>query len=82
MEDIEKSIEKYLNDHYIYPTFVEDWGDDQVRIQIDNGDWKHEHLYCTFLMKELGYEDYGEDVTEEDGSDTYSATHTYHKVGR
>lgn len=46
------------------------------------GDWKHDHLRADYLIKEyfkkLGYEvSVNEEVTEEDGSDTYSATHYY-----
>jgi hypothetical protein len=81
MEELER-IEKYLNDHDVYPLYVDYEGSDEemIWVKIDNGDWKHEHLYCTYLMKELGYEECGEDITEEDGSDCYSALHTYRMV--
>lgn len=41
------------------------------------GDWKHDHLRCKFVMKEHGFEYLNEDVTEEDGSDFYTAVHYY-----
>lgn len=50
--------------------------------EINWGDWKHEHLRSKILFQEfcahnnLPGEYVGEEVTEEDGSDTYSATHT------
>lgn len=79
MEELER-IEKYLNDHTVYPEYVNyGFTDDTIRVQINRGDWKHEHLYCTYLMKELGYADCGEETTEENGSDCYSALHYYKK---
>lgn len=46
-------------------------------ISIDWGDWKHDHGYCDYLMQQAGYTCIAEQVTEEDGSDTYSAIHRY-----
>ena len=52
-----------------------------VRFKITWGDWKHSHLAfkCLFqkYFKERGYNPLyiSQDVTEEDGSDTYSAIH-------
>ena len=48
-----------------------------VCIEIEWGDWKHDHLYCQHLMGEKGYKLLHEQLTEEDGSDCYSAVHTY-----
>ena len=48
-------------------------------IDIEWGDWKHDHLYCDYLMKQLGYLVLGATVTEEDGSDCYSAVRRYLK---
>lgn len=46
-------------------------------LEINLGDWKHEHGLADCLMSELGYHKLCEDVTEEDGSDTYSSIHYY-----
>lgn len=43
------------------------------------GDWKHDHLLLRNLMLSNGYEFVREQVTLEDGSDTYSSIHTYKK---
>ncbi len=50
-----------------------------IDYSIEWGDWKHDHLYSEDLAKEFFKEDLSisEDVTEEDGSDTYSATHEF-----
>ena len=49
-------------------------------VDISWGDWKHEHGWCKCLMKYLGYGEIGCKVTEENGSDTYSAEHYFIKV--
>lgn len=51
-----------------------------MEIEVTWGDWKHEHIWLKNLMKEFGYEHIREDVTEEDGGDTYSAIHTFEKI--
>ena len=54
-----------------------------IGAEIHWGDWKHEHLRCKWLAKEffskLGIWDAVEtEVTEEDGSDCYSAVHRFY----
>lgn len=51
-----------------------------VSIEIERGDWKHEHDYCDFLMRGLGYEKTDEQITEETGEDYYSSIHFYEKA--
>ena len=48
-------------------------------VSISWGDWKHEHLWARDLMSYLGYVEIGNKVTEEDGSDCYSAEHYFIK---
>lgn len=56
--------------------------DDLAVVDVD-GDWKHSHLYCDYLMeKHLGYKLLYSEVTEEDGSDWYRADRVYKKVAR
>lgn len=52
-----------------------------IRINIEWGDWKHEHGYCDYVMEQMGYKKIKEIVTEEDGSDCYSAVHSYTTSG-
>lgn len=73
----ERRIQKYLDDHELWGEVSVD--DDTVYVEINWGDWKHEHLRCEYLMNKLGYSQEYVDVTEEDGSDCYSAIHTYKK---
>ena len=71
-------IESYLNENGIYPDSIYTSGD-QVEISFIFGDWKHEHGYCRNLMNKAGYAQANLKVTEEDGSDCFSAIHTYIK---
>lgn len=48
-----------------------------IKVHIEWGDWKHEHLACVWALEELGLEEKFERVTEEDGSDTYSSIHYF-----
>ena len=56
-----------------------EWEDEQIEIEIEWGDWKHDHLCCDHIMRENGYTLINEVVTEENGSDTYSSIHYYRK---
>lgn len=88
-EDLNKEVnkladelaEKFEKDYNVY---YEVWADDDcIYIDISWGDWKHDHLWSSYItrefLKEKGYEVVSEDsnVTEEDGSDTYSAIHSF-----
>ena len=48
-----------------------------IVIEIECGDWKHEHGYADYVMSQHGFTKVQEQVTEEDGSDCYSSNHYY-----
>lgn len=79
-EDEVSRIWKYFTDNGFY---CEDVYDDEIldtpliRVNISWGDWKHDHGWCETLMKHLGYEEFNCIVTEENGSDCYSAEHIF-----
>ena len=55
----------------------------EILVFVDRGDWKHDHLYVVHLISDTFCPDeIREEVTEEDGSDCYSAVHifTFYKV--
>ena len=56
--------------------------DGTIEIKGEWGDWKHDHLYLDNVMKENGWNPIGTETTEEDGSDCYSALHTFKYVGK
>lgn len=74
-------IEKYLTDNQIYPADVSA-SDTRIMVELHWEDWKHGHLRCDDLMKAKGYSLVEEEVTEEDGSDCYSAIRYYESRGK
>lgn len=77
-KDIEKDIQRIFKENKIW----HDWDvslDGSVWVSVDWGDWKHDHLYLDHVMRENGYILMCKEVTEEDGSDAYSAVHTFLK---
>lgn len=88
MKTIERNfideLNAYLKDKNCYHTadVIHSDGIDKIYFEITWGDWKHDHLRTEYLVKqfceEKGYSVECEViVTEEDGSDTYSAEHRY-----
>ena len=73
-------VRKYLSDNHCYTDEVYTNGEGGVIVHIDWGDWKHDHGWCDTAMGYLGYACGGQIVTEENGSDCYSATHYFYKV--
>ena len=87
---LEKFIHKKLHEYSLWPEDLlvsKDYESIIIEVQIDWGDWKHEHKRLDYIMYDIIYE-YNpklasnfykekEEVTDEDGSDTYSAKHIY-----
>ena len=77
---IADTIHSFLNDNGVWADVDVQMEGNIIVINISWGDWKHDHGWCKELMRYLGYKQLGVFVTEEDGSDCYSAEHTYIKV--
>jgi hypothetical protein len=79
-DELQKYIDKETGRPHTF--FVDETFDGRLVIGINWGDWKHEHGYADYLVKKffmdkgLGIE-VEEEVTEENGSDAYSADHYY-----
>ena len=74
-------ISRYLADNGCYIDDIQDNTEGIVSVEISWGDWKHSHIWCDNLMGYIGYNTACEEqVTEENGSDCYSAIHYFHKV--
>ena len=58
---------------------VDVYPDGEVTVLIEWGDWKHDHLRLKQIMEQNGFSQTDERLTEEDGSDCYSAEHIYMK---
>lgn len=72
-------VHDFLNDNGVWADVWHHYGTSALVVSISWGDWKHEHLWARDLMSYLGYVEIGSKVTEEDGSDTYSAEHYFIK---
>ena len=75
-----KEVTDILNKGELYDSIVDATNDGKVVVNLFWGDWKHEHLWLKHLMAENGYEHLSEEVTEENGSDCYSAEQVFRKV--
>jgi hypothetical protein len=78
-KDIEKDIQRIFKENEMWYDWDVDFFDNTVEINVELGDWKHDHLCLDHVMKENGYILIDKKVTEEDGSDAYSAVHTFLK---
>ena len=51
-----------------------------IKITVENGDWKHDHIALRNLMKSHGYTFIGRHIPdEESGDDCFSAVYLYIK---
>lgn len=81
-QDAADEIRKVLEENDIcfnevYPEIDLDPETPMVCVEIEWGDWKHDHGRCDYLCKKLGYPLVKEEQTEESDCDAYSAIHYY-----
>ena len=74
-EDFVKQIMKSNDVYYDYNVVTEN----SVEINVELGDWKHDHLCIDRLMEKNGFNKVDEEVTFDDGSDVYYSTHRYQR---
>lgn len=79
-EELCKAIQTALDERRIRADAYTDGA--FIKVEIEWGDWKHEHLAMLWTVEEVfksrGYTYWHiEDETETDGSDCYSAIHTF-----
>lgn len=73
-----EKVEKKLNEERLGgEVWVHGNGLPVFDVHISWGDWKHDHLRTRWVIEEMGGVYIGGEVTEEDGSDCYSAIHHY-----
>ena len=76
--ELSEKLEAHLRENRLFASVFA--MHEYIVIEIHWGDWKHEHLRCKWLTEEF-FGKLGKtvsiqtDVTEEDGSDCYSANH-------
>ena len=85
LNNIASGLRDYFKKNKDYYEVYVDTRNNSICVDITWGDWKHDHLYADSQVSKyfdsLGV-DYMSDekVTDEDGSDTYSAIHYYHII--
>ena len=79
LRKLQEKVENILRENEVY-SYELDFDlnlENVVHIEVEWGDWKHDHLRLKWIMEKYSFRYIGEEVTEEDGSDCYSAIHTY-----
>ena len=70
-------INKILSDNKMpYDYTVDDKG--YVKITVENGDWKHDHIALRNLMRDNGFVCLGRHIPDEEtGDDSFSAVYLF-----
>lgn len=76
---IESDVQKIMKENEMYYEWYVDFNG-KIVVIVEWGDWKHDHIFLENVMAKNGYLQTDEELTEEDGSDTYSAIHTFEYV--
>ena len=77
-QDVER-VDSLLNEYSISAYVNADYSLNTIYIDIDWGDWKHDHLCCDKIMENEGFRLIDTKIGDADG-DCYDATHTYVKL--
>lgn len=76
---IDLQVSKALEDAGLHPeelaSFRDEWNILKMSMEI-SGDWKHDHMACVHLMKEMGWEVFSKDE-EDSSSDWYRCYYTF-----
>lgn len=83
LNKLASSLRDYFKKNNEYYMVYTDKDEDAVCVDVERGDWKHDHLRVDYLVGKYFDSidvDYmkSEKTTDEDGSDTYSSIHIYH----
>lgn len=81
MKELIEKISKFLKENNLSVESIEQYQSlPVVEIAISWGDWRHDHGRLKYLMGEKFEKEniyFGGEVTEENGSDCYSAVHRF-----
>ena len=76
----ERKVDNILMDHNLYASVYVNKLENKLFVEINWGDWKHEHLRCKYILENNGYIQVNEQETEENGTDCYSSIHSFMKL--
>lgn len=75
-QELSQTIQRMFREKEMsYAFFVS--SPNMVIVDVKWGDWKHDHIRLKYEMEQINFEQVAEEVTEDNGSDTYSAQHIY-----
>ena len=81
-EIAEKINQKFKEEDFhesAYATFKNEFVGYCVAVDIERGDWKHDHGFADYLVEQVAKPNLAKTIlTEDDGSDCYSAIHEYY----
>lgn len=73
-----EKIYNLMKENKLFGDIIEET-ENKIAIEIFWGDWKHDHLRLDWLiMENFNIKEKFNMITEEDGSDCYSAIHYYY----
>ena len=80
-EVIEKNLKKRIGKLLADNKMTYDYSIDEqgfIKIVVDNGDWKHDHLVLKHIMAKAGYFCFGRHIPDEEtGDDSFSAVYLF-----
>ena len=79
MEQILKQIHELLKSKGIWAEVSQYLDLPVIQVEIEMGDWSHDHLYCDSIMKGEGYSKVSEEEIGNSLEDVYSSYHYYVK---
>lgn len=84
MDNMEKMnvgelVEKIFRENDLYYYFSATDKPNEIFISVCDGDWKHDHLYLEYIMKENGFVLTGKDEQPSD-EDCYDADYIFTKL--
>ena len=67
-QDHYEKVQTILRNGELYGE-VQTTADGKITVDIEWGDWKHEHVYLRYLMEQKGFIQTDEKITEENSND-------------
>ena len=72
-------VDEYLRENRIFASVYVGLEHNEICVEINWGDWKHDHLCADWLIEEKFHATNAwKEITEENGSDCFSAIHHYY----
>jgi hypothetical protein len=73
-----KEVQKIFKDNDLHYEWWES-PNGNINVNVEWGDWRHDHWFLEYVMRQNGYIQIDSIITEEDETDAYSAKHIFKK---